>query len=79
MNLKEQSSAVMSAIQLKGREILVSGSYDQTIKFWNLSTYKNEIIKGAPCVWRNALIEIKNNKIVSGGTGRVTVINRITY
>ena len=80
IHLKGQSSAVMSAIQLKGRELLVSGSYDQTIKFWNLSTYKNEhTIKGAPCVWRNALIEIDNNRIVSGGSGKVTIVNTITY
>ena len=80
IHLKGQSSAVMSAIQLKGRELLVSGSYDQTIKFWNLSTYKKEhTIKGAPCVWRNALIEIDNNRIVSGGPGKVTIVNTITY
>ena len=30
-------------------------------------------------MWRNALIEIDNNRIVSGGSGKVTIVNTITY
>lgn len=80
--LEGHTEKVTSILQLKNKNILVSGSTDKdsTLRIWNLTTYKNEkIINKIQCCYRNGLVEIKNERLCVGGNGRVSIVNMITY
>ena len=63
--LGQHSHSVTSMIQLKGKEILVSTSLDNTLKFWNLNLYTCEhSISNIMNVATEGIYELKNNKIV---------------
>lgn len=70
--------SVTSILKLEKEKILVSGSTDNTLKFWNLINYicENTIYEIA-CNWYNSLIEV-NQKIITGGFGTVYIINSKT-
>ena len=77
--LQGHTDAVRCIIQLKGKEKLVSGSWDQTIRIWNLLTYICEkSIPNVDCGERNGIIEIEDSKIIVGGGGCIQIVNYAT-
>ena len=63
--MEEHSHSVTSMIQLKGKEILVSTSLDNKLKFWNLNLYTCEhTINNIMNTATEGIFEIKNNRIV---------------
>ena len=68
---------VNSIIQLKDKDILISGSDDDnTLRKWNLLTYQcMKIINNVYCCFRNSLLEIDNNRIIVGGCNVITIVN----
>ena len=75
--LNGHSKDVTSIIQLKDKDILISGSYyDNTLRKWNLLTYQcDEIINNVDCYYNNSLLEIDNNRIIVGGGRVITIVN----
>ena len=67
---------VTSIIQLKDKDILISGSDDKTLRKWNLLTYQcDKIINNVECWYSNSLLEIDNNRIIVGGKNVITIVN----
>ena len=67
---------VRSIIQLKDKDILISGSWDNTLRKWNLLTYQcDKIINNVDCCDNNSLLEIDNNRIIVGGYNVITIVN----
>lgn len=81
--LEGHTGCVNSIIQLKGKDILISGSSDWNLIKWDLVTYeRNNVTDGVLCSYQNSMIEIDNKKIIVGGD-KITVVNvsncRIEY
>ena len=76
--LNGHTDYVTSIIQLKDKDILISGSWDDddTLRKWNLLTYQcDKIINNVKCCFRNSLLEIDNNRIIVGGCKVITIVN----
>ena len=74
--LNGHTDYVSSIIQLKDKDILISGSADDTLRKWNLLTYQcMKIINNVDCADNNSLLEIDNNRIIVGGLNVITIVN----
>ena len=76
--LKKHSSYVFSIIELNNN-VLVSGSNDEQLIFWNLTNYQPiKILRNISCCNNNALIKISDNRLVVGGYNLI-FIDYINY
>lgn len=74
--LKGHTHIVKSIIKLKNKKILVSVSKDDTLRKWNLSSYKCvTIIQNVNCFSCNGLLEFDINKVIVGGKYKITMVN----
>lgn len=74
--LKGHFNSVNSILFLKEKDLLISGSCDLTLRFWNISTYQCiTIITNVFCLTPKCLIQIDNNKIAVGGQKTLALIN----
>ena len=75
--LSGHNNYVISIIQLKGKEILIFVSRDNTLRKWNLSTYHcDKIINQVYCsCTSNNMLEIEHNRVIIGGYKEITVVN----
>lgn len=75
--LKGHSKGVNSIIQMKGKELLISGSFwDNILCLWSLVSYQLiTIINGVQCFNNNCLVELNNNIIISGGDKVLFIVN----
>lgn len=74
--LEGHTNEVKSIIQLKDKEILISGSLDNTLRIWNLLTYQcDKIINDIPCCWNNSILELDNKTTIIGGKNTLTMLN----
>ena len=74
--LKGHSSSVKSILYIKERDILISGSQDDTLRLWSMTTYKFEkVINGVKCDWSNALYQIDNDRVIAGGQYTFSIVN----
>ena len=77
--LEGHKEYVQSMLYIKEKDILLSGSYQENIHIWNLSTYQCETgIKDVYCVSRNSLYQIDCNKVIAGGLNKVWVIDLLS-
>lgn len=59
---------------------MLSGSYDKTLRIWNISTYQCEsIIEGVECYWMNAIYQIDNERVIVGGRNKFTIVDIKNY
>lgn len=82
VNLEGHTDWVNSIIQLKGKEILISGSGgdDGSLRIWCLKTYKcKKVLKNILCCYYNSMIELSNNRVAVGGENKIFIINTITF
>ena len=78
--LNGHTKCVTSIIQLKGKEILISGARDKTFRIWNILTYQcATIINEIFCSMSNSLLELNNNRIIVGEDKSVAIINLDKY
>lgn len=78
--LTGHKSDVTCIHELVGRDLLLSVSFDGTMRVWSLSSYECEhVIKGVKSRWGNSLIELEDNIIVSGGYNMIEVVDLNTY
>lgn len=74
--LEGHEEFVISIIQLKMKEILISVSDDNTLRTWNLNTYQcSTIINNIRCRSTNCLIEIEDGRVIIGGNRKIIVVN----
>ena len=74
--LKGHRGYVISLIYIKERDILISGSDDQSLRFWNMTTYQCvSSIKGVSCCDVNVFFQIDSNRVIIGERYQITIIN----
>ena len=74
--VKGHESVVTSIIQLQNKEVLVSASFDNTLLFFDLDSYKNtNIIDSILCSWNNSLYQSDEAHLFIGGYNQISVYN----
>ena len=59
---------VTSLLYIKERDVMISGSYDETLHLWNMSTYQCiTVIEGVDCCSTNSLYQIDKDRVIVGG------------
>ena len=70
------NDTITSIIQRKDKEILVSGSDDQNLIFWDLVKYKKvNMLQNVYCACQTSLYEFEEGILLVGGKGCVKVVN----
>ena len=55
---------------------MISGSDDDTLRLWNMSTYQCvSLVKNVYCCWTNALYQIDDNRVVVGHRAGFKIVN----
>ena len=68
--------SVKSIIRLKGTEVVISGSDDNTLRIWNMISYQCEtIINNVSCCWNHSINQIDNNRLVIGADNLILMVN----
>lgn len=74
--LEGHTNDVYSILQVKGKNILASGSYDNTLRLWNISSYQcRRVVSNIKCWSANCLIELDDERIISCGNGIIKIVN----
>ena len=79
--LREHRDYVKSLLYIKERDILISGSYDETLRLWNMSTYQcDKVIEGVDCYFtHNYLYQIDKDRVIVGGVNSFSIVNIDKY
>lgn len=55
---------------------MISGANDRTLRLWNMSTYQMvTVIEGVGCGWTNALYQVDEGRVITGGSGEFSIVN----
>ena len=74
--LEGHSFFVTSLLYIKERDILISGSRDDTLHLWNMSTYQcDKVIEGVDCCFTNSLYQIDKDRVIVGGYDSFCIVN----
>ena len=76
--LNGHTQCVHPIFLLKETQILISGSSDNTLRKWTLSTYQCIKVFNDVICWTRNIIEIDNNRIIVGGKNVITIVNITT-
>ena len=67
---------VFSLLYIKERDILISGSDDDRLRLWNMSTYKLiTVLDGVYCCSFNSLFQIDKDSVIIGGFDKFFIVN----
>ena len=67
---------VKSLLYIKERDMMVSGSTDETLRLWNMSLYQCEtVIKGVICESVNSLYQIDKDRVIVGASYIFYIVN----
>ena len=69
-----QEGGVNSIVELKDKDLLVSGT-KKVIALWNLTSYECEKKIEAECYWNNSVERIDTNRLIVGGEGKFSIVN----
>ena len=74
--LKGHRYFVYSLLYMKERDIMISGSWDVTLRLWNMSTYQcDKVIEGVDCYFKNSLYQIDKDRVIVGGDNSFSIVN----
>ena len=73
--LKGHNGSVTSLLYIKERNILISGSIDETLILWNATTYHCVMVIKADCLWNNALYQLDKDRVIVGHFNGFSIIN----
>ena len=74
--LKGHSNIVTSLLYIKERDILISGSDDETLRIWHMSTYQcDKVIEGVDCCSTNSLYQIDKDRVIVGERETFLIVN----
>ena len=55
---------------------MISGSFDKTLRIWNMSTYQcDKVIEGVDCCSNNSLYQIDKDRVIVGGYNSFCIVN----
>ena len=55
---------------------MLSGSRDETLRLWNMSTYQcDKVIEGVDCCCNNSLYQIDKDRVIVGGVNSFSIVN----
>ena len=55
---------------------MISGSWDSTLRLWNMSTYQCvTVIKGVKCCDNNSIYQIDKDRVIVGGYNTFYIVN----
>ena len=55
---------------------MISGSYDETLRLWNMSTYQcDKVIEGVGCCFTNSLYQIDKDRVIVGWVDSFCIVN----
>lgn len=67
-------------IMMVSYDIMVSGSDDKTLRFWNILTYQSEeMIKDVDCCSHSSISKINSDKIFIGGFLQFSIVNVVSF
>ena len=56
--------------------VIISGSWDETLRIWNMSTYQcDKVIEGVDCCFTNSLYQIDKDRVIVGGFDSFCIVN----
>ena len=74
--LKGHSYYVNSLLYIKESDVMISGSFDYTLRLWNMSTYQCiTVIEGVLCCSFNSLYQIDKDRVIVGGKISFSIVN----
>ena len=74
--LKGHRHYVFTLLYIKERDIMLSGSDDETLRLWNMSTYQcDKVIEGVRCCFTNSLYQIDKDRVIVGGLHSFSIVN----
>ena len=74
--LTGHDKSVMSLLYIKEKDILISGSFDVTLRLWNMSKFQCEaIFKGVDCSDTNSIIQIDKDRVIVGEFLTFSIVN----
>ena len=74
--LTGHSRDVISLLYIKERDVMISGSYDKTLRLWNMSTYQcDKVIEGVFRCFTNSLYQIDKDRVIVGGDDSFCIVN----
>ena len=66
---------VNSLLYIKERGIMISGSWDETLRLWNMSTYQcDKVIEGVDCS-HHSLYQIDKDRVIVGEHNSFSIVN----
>ena len=74
--LKGHEYSVFSLLYIKEKDIMISGSVDETIRFWNMSTYQCEsVISCLHSYGVHSIYQIDCDRVIIGGNKTFSIVN----
>ena len=74
--LEGHSNKVTSLLYMKERDVMISGSHDETLHLWNMSTYQcDKVIEGVRCCSHNSLYQIDKDRVIVGEHKSFCIVN----
>ena len=70
------SEYVWSILYIKERDIMISGSDNRTLRFWNMSTYQcDTLFEEVECCSINSLYQLDKDRVIVGGSKSFCIVN----
>ena len=74
--LEGHDNGVRCLLYIKERDIMISGSEDEILRLWNMSTYQcGTVIEGVDCCWTHSLYQIDKDRVIVGGYNSFSIVN----
>lgn len=67
---------VFSIIEMKHKDLLISGGFDRMLRIWDLKSYQCiSVVKETQCFSRNSLYQIDSERVAVGEDCKITIVN----
>ena len=74
--LKGHSDNVFALLYIKERDVMISGSDDETLRLWNMSTYQcDKVIEGVDYCFTSSLYQIDKDRVIFGSKISFSIVN----
>ena len=74
--LEGHDKTVFSLLYIKEKDMMISGSFNEKLCLWNMSTYQCvAVIEGVKCNNSNSLYQIDKDRVIVGGWDTFSIVN----
>ena len=78
--LTGHDKTVFSLLYIKEKDIMISGSFNDKLCLWNMSTYQCvAVIEGVKCNNNNSIYQIDKDRVIVGGWNTFSIVNIDKY